>query len=114
MRKLINSLKFLHSAKSCLERPYSTHTHAHSCTPGTQEQLLPVHNLIYSLPKQITNRDFRYGKIVAWSKKHGRSVFFGKRNVFRLSLKELRWGFCQRGSGRLFHTKWPKTEKAQK
>ena len=88
--------------------------HTHSCTPGTH-----AHKnsyclyTIYSLPKQITNRDFRQGKIVAWSRKHGRSVFFGKTNVFRLSLKELRWGFCQRGSGRLFHAEWPKTEKAQ-
>jgi len=36
---------------------------------------------------------------------------FGKRNVFRLDLKESREGFCQRGGGRSFHVEGPKTEK---
>ena len=38
---------------------------------------------------------------------------FGKRNVFRLHLKESREGFCQRGS-RSFHVDGLKTENAVK
>ena len=38
---------------------------------------------------------------------------FGKRNVFRLDLKESREVFCQRGRRRSFHVDGPKTEKVR-
>ena len=49
----------------------------------------------------------------ARNEKHGRSTILGKRNVFRLDLKESREFFCRRGRGRSFHVDGPKTEKAR-
>ena len=47
------------------------------------------------------------------NRKHGRSTFLWKRNVFRLELNESRGGFCRRGKGRSFPVDGPKTEKAR-
>jgi len=40
-------------------------------------------------------------------------LLFLEKNVLSFDLKESREGFCQRGKGRSFHVKGPKTEKAQ-
>ena len=68
-----------------------TKTLAHTC-------IWTINNLIYSQLKQITNRD-SVAEEDNNAKQKTAGLFFGKRNVLRLDLKESRDGFCWRRRG---------------
>ena len=85
-----------------------THTGTH-----THTSMLTTQNLIYAQLKTGSKQQLEMDEDNSLEQKTWLVYSFGKRNVLRFNLKELREGFCWIGRERSFHVEGAKMEKAQ-